>query len=835
MAITPTQRDDILKVVVGLFNAAPGNSNLAELAVLVEDGVSIEQLADLLAAHSLFKSGIVGGNVTTEDQAGILMNHFGLVADDDPTSAGSQAQAYFEEKLAAGEGFGKIVFDAITYLSGTPAPEFESTATLLDNKVLVANAYSTVAGSTDLAVLQTVLSKVTGDHAYTPADVQKALADSGVPTGSGQEYSLIVGEDNITGTSGDDTFKALVVEQSGGGTDNSLESVDILDGNSGTDTLSATLVTAAAPALSNIENVLVRFAAGVALDLTNSAGVQAITVQTSTDAGTVNAVGDVADLAVRNQKQDVTFSGNTATSQNLDLDGFGDSDTPNTVTLDDGATTLSLTTNNTFATIATLNTVETLNVIATGVNEITQGSGATTETATITGTGSVELLTAFTELTTLTATENEGGVTATVDDTAVTVDGGSGNDDITYTAALAADAAVTLNGGDDTFTIAGPSVAGATVDGGEDNDTLAVTDGAWLDADAADVYSNFETLEIGDGTGTYDMDNLPGLTAVTIGVALAGAADITNAAEGTTVTVNAEASTDLDLGQNLTYALADAAGDSDVAALTLNAADGDDDATAEGQITVTSFEANDIETFDIASNVSDIDPDLANTDYTNIISALLGDAVETINVSGSANLEITALTATELNTIDASTMTGALIVDASAADGVEFIGGSGDDEYTGTAGGDTITANEGADTVTLDGTFASVDTLILNAGDSVLNADVDGHDIVTNFGTAAGAGALDIIDVGAFGFTGQQASALANKGALAASAVDGSTLSATDFFASGGVDRGVAIGTNGGDTYVFIDANKDGNFAATDDIVVQLSGVTDATLANFGF
>ena len=83
----------------------------------------------------------------------------------------------------------------------------------------------------------------------------------------------------------------------------------------------------------------------------------------------------------------------------------------------------------------------------------------------------------------------------------------------------------------------------------------------------------------------------------------------------------------MDLGQNLTYALADAAGDADAVSLTLNAADGDDNATAEGVITVTSFEANGIETFDIASNVADIDPDLANTDYTNIISALLGDGL----------------------------------------------------------------------------------------------------------------------------------------------------------------------------------------------------------------
>ncbi len=842
MAITSEQRDDILKVVVGLFGGAPGNVYLPELASIVESGVSREGLADLLANTTIFKTGIIGGNVTVEEQADIMLSHFGLVDDGVEGSAGSEAKAYFVSKLTDGEGFGKIVSDAITYLEGTPAEGFASTATLLANKVKVAAAYSSQAGSTDLALLQTVLSKVTGDREYTDADVQKALDDSGVPTGSGSEFNLIIGEDNLTGTAGDDVFKALVAEQNGGGTANTLENIDKLDGGAGSkDTLTATLDGAgAAPLLNNIENVMVRFASAQTLDLSNATGVQAITVNSSSGAGTVAGVGDAADLSVRSQKQNVTFTDNTATSLNLDLDTVGtDETTRNTVTLDDGATTLNLTVDNAFADIVTLASVETLTVDASGANVITQGSGGVTTTATITGTGTVELLTAFTELTTLTATDNSGGVTATVDDSAVTVDGGSGADDITYTAALAADAAVTLGEGDDTFTIAAASLAGATVDAGDGTDTLGVTDGAFLDADAADIYSNFETLEIGGGTGTYDMDNLPGLTAVTAGAALAAAATIDNAVADTTVTVNADASTDLDLTNDLTYVLADAAGTSDALSLTLNGADGDDDATAEGQITVQTLTADDIESFDIVSNIADIDPDLANTDYTHEITSLEGDSVETLNVSGSANLDILALVTPVLSKIDATDMTGALTVDAGAStttSGVEFIGGAGDDEYTGTANGDTVAGNGGADTIALDGTFASVDTLILNAAtDSQLNADVDGHDIVTDFGTAAGAGALDVIDVGAFGFTGQQGSALANKGALANSAVDGSTLTATNFFSSGGQDRGVAIGTNGGNTFVFIDANKDGDFNATDDAVVQLTGVTDVTLANFGF
>ncbi|PTQ86121.1 beta strand repeat-containing protein [Nitrosomonas ureae] len=837
MAITAEQQTSILEVAIGLFNAAPGKIYMTELANMVDangGNLSIEQLADFLDDTAVFKDNILVGKVTIEEQASILLNNFGLAADDDPASAGSQAKAFFEGELAAGKGLGEIVIEGINYLNGTPAPEFAATKTLLDNKVLVAKAYSATGSSQDIALLQTVLSKVTGDAPYTEEDVQQALTDSGVPTGSGSGFALIVGEDSLTGTSGDDVFTALAIQDNVGGVVNSLESIDRLDGGTGTDTLTATLIAAAAPSLTSVENIIARFGGAVALDLANSTGVQSITVQSSTDVGTVSSIGDAATLGVRNQVQDVTFTGNTATSLNLNLDTVGNFTGPviPVIAVDPSATTLNLSTNNANADISSLNTVEELTVAARGTNEITHGFGGTATAATITGTGNIEFIGNFTVLETLDATANSGGVTATVDGTAVTVNGGSGNDDITYAEAVAATAAVALGAGDDTFTITVASVDGATVDGGDGNDALGVVDGALLDADAQTVYTNFETLEIGGGTGTYDMENLPGLVAVTIGAALAGPAIIDNAVADTTVTANAEEGTDLAVG-TLDFALATATGTADNVDLTLNALDGNDDATANGVITVDSFTANEIESFTIASNVTVIDPDLENTDYTNTITALAGDAVETLNISGNANLFIDGdlAAATAVKRIDASTMTGALTVDATGADGVEFVGGAASDVYTGTAGGDTITGNGGGDIITLGA--GSVDTLILNAlTDSQFNADLDGHDQITGFGVA---GQLDVIDLGILGFTGQQASALANKGALAGTIVDGSTTSITDFFASGPADRGVAIGTNGGNTWVFVDANKDGNFTTGDDAVVELVAVAGVTLANFGF
>lgn len=180
MAITSTQQTEILKIVAGLFNAAPGGTNLSDLANAVSGGMTTKQLANVLASNTLFTNGIMAGKVTTDAQAAVLMNNFGLVADSTTTSAGSQALAYFKSQIDAKVGFGDIVYNAVTFLSGSSVPpEFTAAATLLANKALVAESYSATNSSSDLSTLQSVVSEVTGTAPYTAADVTAALASVG--------------------------------------------------------------------------------------------------------------------------------------------------------------------------------------------------------------------------------------------------------------------------------------------------------------------------------------------------------------------------------------------------------------------------------------------------------------------------------------------------------------------------------------------------------------------------------------------------------------------------------------------------------------------------------
>ncbi|MDE2387476.1 MAG: hypothetical protein KGN35_00070, partial [Betaproteobacteria bacterium] len=242
MAISSTEKTEILEIVVGLFNAAPGGNYMTDLANAISppSGMTTSDLADFLANHDLFTHGVMSGKVTVDQQVNVLMNNFGVVADSDPASAGSQAKAYFTQQIENNVGFGKIVFDAVTFLSNTTDIAFAAPKTLLENKAKVAAAYSDQASSTDLSVLQKVLSNVTGTAPYTDDDVKKIL-EGKVPPSGDEVFNLTSGTDVATANE----FKAdLVFNPGGTARVNSLQNEDVLTGTGSNPTLNATLGTA---------------------------------------------------------------------------------------------------------------------------------------------------------------------------------------------------------------------------------------------------------------------------------------------------------------------------------------------------------------------------------------------------------------------------------------------------------------------------------------------------------------------------------------------------------------------------------------------------------------
>jgi hypothetical protein len=176
MAITNQQKTNILGIVTGLFNAAPGGQYLTEFSDLIDAGLTETQLADSLAAHSTFTSGIMGGKTTVASQVTVLMNHYGLVADDIAGSPASQAEEFFTSSLNSGIGYGKIVIEATNFLlSNTVPTEFSETANLLKNKIKSAEIYSEYISSTNLATLKGPLFGLNGTTLLTTAEATAYL------------------------------------------------------------------------------------------------------------------------------------------------------------------------------------------------------------------------------------------------------------------------------------------------------------------------------------------------------------------------------------------------------------------------------------------------------------------------------------------------------------------------------------------------------------------------------------------------------------------------------------------------------------------------------------
>ncbi|MDR4517571.1 MAG: hypothetical protein MRK00_09325 [Nitrosomonas sp.] len=190
--------DNILGIVIALFNAAPGQELLVAFSNVVSNGQTEPQLANSLAAHQVFTNKIIGGKSTAE-QATELMNHFGLVADGVQGSAASIAQTFFTQSIASNVGYGVIAAQATFYLLSNPLlgnkvnQQFAPTSLLFKLKIFVADNYSSSNHSADLATLQEVLAGITLQVGTDGSDIIEGSSSGGVIDGSLRGDIIILG------------------------------------------------------------------------------------------------------------------------------------------------------------------------------------------------------------------------------------------------------------------------------------------------------------------------------------------------------------------------------------------------------------------------------------------------------------------------------------------------------------------------------------------------------------------------------------------------------------------------------------------------------------------
>jgi hypothetical protein len=769
-------------------------------------------------------------------------------------------QALFNrEPDAAGKQFYIDGFNAGTFTPGSIALDIlngaqNDDAVAIQNKVLVANLFTeavdgrpmtdpdfgtgssfaaTYAGDADAQAARTFLAGVTSNPTTIKSstevtqEIQNNIADAGDPikgATTGQTFTLTNGVDNVTGTSGNDTIV---------GDNNTASAADQINGGAGTDTLKLynSSGNPVLPTISGIENIYIK-SSTADYDVSTISGLTSLEIDTVN----VNAAARAYTLASGQSLTltNVTDSGNSGndvdvnaaasvTGQTIKLNGVGDT-AGNDVEIDINGTG-----------------VATLNVEAVGASNITLiNTGGALKTLNVSGNKDLKIGD-VPGATTIAVTNSASTTlsTSVVTNNGLAITGGTGKETITLAQAAGANAlsnktSVDLGAGDDTLVISALTAAnniqdGASFKGGDGTDTLNIVDGAVLDATRGKLFSGFETIDLAGSTGTFDLANLA--TNNTIGTlkvsaATNGAVTVNNLPEVASVVISAAINAG---GLTINQKDAGAGSPDDVLNITFD---------SKAALTTTdNIDINDIETVNVSVTSS-------GANITHTVTKLIADEATKITVNAStAAVTISDLDSKALVLFDASASakavsltTGADTYNATA--GVAFKLGSGNDTLDLT-GADTsaaaatdldflITGGAGADTITLAAVANGKDVLVYTAQTDSTYAK---YDTINNFDANA-TSAQDFIDLKAFGFTGNQQNVKVVTSGVSLAA-DNSVVVASgsqaNFFVDTGLARGVAVWGSGDDVFVFVDANKDGNFSNDADLVIKLAGVANAT------
>ncbi len=818
MAITVEMRTQVSQLYVGLFGRAPDGEGLGYWVNELGTGRSIVDVANTMYATAPART-LYPAYLTNQEIIGnFYTNVLGRTADNEGLN-------YWTGKLN-GATPGSVIAEMINVVANYSGsdPAGLTSAALFNNKVEVAQWYGEHNGN--VAGASAILANVTDD----PATVEAAKT-GGVQ--NGETFTLTAGVDNLTGTSGNDTFIG----------DNSTATKtvmagDQLVGGAGNDTLKLYGTAGELPTFSGIETVYLN-GTTTSTNLSNNADVTAVQLD-GVATGQIFTVGaNATSLSVANQAAADTVEfkvAAAATDANVTVNKLGSATAGAVILKLDGAA------------------LATVNLTATGTAsnvELGDGTAAVADTVTkVTVAGDKAAIvnmngtTKFALVTTVDASANTAGVTAVLEDTTganVTVTGGAGNDTANFGAKF---------NKSDKF------------DGGAGTDTLQLTQAsvttvqAYVAADKAlvnDNLSNIEVLKVTDAlTGDIDASRFDGVNSFVFAAGFdpAATSTLSSVTSGVTVELNADAGTNTDiLAVEITDATL-AGNNSDTVNLVLK------DTVAGGGAAVTDYGVLNAVGVDIlnVSSVKGTDATgAASTSTGNMIDiAATSSALDKVVVTGNlyadlngvalvnsiaevdaSGLVVSATTASGLDvTIATGGTNGVKITGSNGVDNI--VGGDAADIISAGAGNDIITGGKGNDVLT---GGAGNDTFNFAAADSGITSTL--FDTITDYSNGTVVATTDkLVFTTAAGVVGTTALAgfTLNAGVAAKS---GATVA--DFIAAvqaAGTANETYAFVSGSDTYVY-NAGGNGVTNTTDDTLIKLVGVvgvsvvtTDTTVAN---
>lgn len=453
MAMTAAQKQDAYKFFIVSFGAITGVEYMNQINDAYNAGLTTKEIVNIYSTKPQFEA-IYPRFLSNEQFADKLIEN--VVGASATAAAKTQAKADVVAAINAGWSKGDVVFQIFTNLSNKAADDADwgKTAAMLNNKVKVAEYYTEtlLVNSLDLGALGSPLQSVTNDA----ASVEAAKGNGSL--NNGQTFTLTTGVDNLSGTSGNDTFV--------GGTAQ-IQAADTINGGAGTDTAKLYLDTAGAGLnASNVEIFQIQssLGGGAAFNATNVTGAEQIWSAGSTSALTVTGLKNNVTLGLDKTQSNLSanfVAGAIGAAETLKLatDASGLATGRVTVTVDDGGAASKFTT-------LDVNAVAGKSFI--GITTHATAANATTDFTTLktSGTGTVDLApttTAFNNLTTV-ELNAAGGSTVNLgaNAKAVKVTGGAGNDTVIFAAnEFNTQDVIDLGAGTNTLVLGDANLAGA--------------------------------------------------------------------------------------------------------------------------------------------------------------------------------------------------------------------------------------------------------------------------------------------------------------------------------------------------------------------------------------
>jgi len=799
--ITPAARSEILGLIVGMFNAAPGNAYLNQFSTAYESGATISGIANTLAKLPIFNLTYPSSLTAPEFADKLVANLLGSEVTD--AAAKTWATTWVTGRLNAGMTRGDVILTAVQALLATTNTAYTNAKLSLQNKIAVSEYYSVTKGisDTDLLDLQTAIAGVTSSAATVTA--AKAAIDITGGAKDGTTFTLTTGIDQgaaFIGTSADDTFDALP----GAANAATLTALDSIDGGGGTDTLNFAEIVGGTPALTayalssaatvkNIEILNYTVASDIGTD-TLTADVSSWTGLKAVNAN-ISGVDGVVTVTTKGNATSASVTGATtstitdsATTDTLATVGLTDTTGLATIvsdavtglnlvgttggatitaavatraltvslnnvtggTVTDGeATTLNVNAVTTKSSGVTLDAAKATTVTVDAAVGLTVASlvGAAAKTITVKGAGAATLSALTTgALESIDASASTGGLTVTPTiGVAVAFTGGTGKDAVTIGATTKA---ITTGAGDDTVTVAAGALgASGSVDAGLGTDTLKFS--AFANAVTASgattfapTVSGFERLDLGGanavGGATVDLANLDAINYVTLSATNTETSTITGMTSGGTIVFKASQT----VGKDATVVVTGAStGTADVLNVVLSKAT---------TLALAELVAADVETINVTSTES------ATTLVGGVDHALElnANAAKSLVISGNAGVKFNTVNSTTLTSIDASGLTGAAttltLTTAALAEAATIKGGAGLNVITASAAVKAVTyiGLDNKDTITIVNannnnvtTAGGDDAIVTGTGADTISAGAGDDSITSGLG-------LDIVNVG---------------------------------------------------------------------------------------